>query len=177
MSHPADDSAITASGRDVQHDADKKVMEPSDDIVIEPAEQTTMDEKPPMKQLRPYGIQYRVDPTVSFFEFTHWAKVERAEEAEAERLYLERRGPMTFTKMIKSRFSKGVHHENKKMDEKDRQLAHGTLHSEGGVTADGDASSDLAEEWKTASRAMRTAGWSSIFFLITTDILGWSGCP
>ncbi|CAG8978706.1 hypothetical protein HYALB_00004689 [Hymenoscyphus albidus] len=27
-------------------------------------------------------------------------------------------------------------------------------------------------EWKNASRAIRTAGWSSIFYLITTDILG-----
>ena len=27
-------------------------------------------------------------------------------------------------------------------------------------------------EWKNASRAVRTAGWSSVFYLITTDILG-----
>lgn len=27
-------------------------------------------------------------------------------------------------------------------------------------------------EWKNASRAIRTAGWTSVFYLITTDILG-----
>lgn len=27
-------------------------------------------------------------------------------------------------------------------------------------------------EWKNASRAVRTAGWTSVFYLITTDILG-----
>lgn len=132
--------------------------------------------KPRSQPLRDYGIDYRVDPTVSFAEFTYWAKIERKEEAEAERLFLERRGPMTVKKMVKSRFSKGVHHENEKLDERDRQLATGTIPSTEGA-ANGDSSSDLAEEWKTASRAMRTAGWSSVFFLITTDILGWSGCP
>jgi hypothetical protein len=32
-------------------------------------------------------------------------------------------------------------------------------------------------EWRQASRAARTASWGSIFFLITTDILGPSGAP
>jgi hypothetical protein len=27
-------------------------------------------------------------------------------------------------------------------------------------------------DWKNASRAVRTAGWTSVFYLITTDILG-----
>lgn len=134
------------------------------------------DSKPVPAPLRGYGIEYRVDPTVSFAEFTYWAKVERQEEAEAERLFLERRGPMTPKKMIMSRFSKGVHHENKKMDEKDENATTGIVApADNGITRD--SSSDLTEEWKVASRAMRTAGWSSIFFLITTDILGWSGCP
>lgn len=124
--------------------------------------------------LRGYGLAYRVDPTVSFQEFTFWAKVEREEEADAERQYLARRGPMTPKKMIMSRFSKGVHHENKKYQEEDRAAAGIT---ENGVVHDSSSASELAEEWKVASRAMRTAGWSSIFFLITTDILGWSGCP
>lgn len=32
-------------------------------------------------------------------------------------------------------------------------------------------------EWRTAARALRTASWGTIFYLITTDILGWSGAP
>ncbi|KAJ3498815.1 hypothetical protein NLG97_g825 [Lecanicillium saksenae] len=170
--------------------------------------------------LRGYGIDYRVDPTVSFAEFRYWAKVERAEEREAERLYLERRGPMTLKKLIKSRFSKGVHHENKKMDQQDSTRTGPSTEEKGGsehtgvagrfrnmfkspkseqsqesqqqvltapemssekvapslAQADSSAAS-LDEEWKTAARAMRTAGWSSIFFLVTTDILGWSSTP
>lgn len=170
--------------------------------------------------LREYGMNYRVDPTVSFAEFRYWAKVEREEEREAERLYLERRGPMTMTKAIKGRFSKGVHHDNKKMDQQDATRTGPSTEEKGGSEhagiagrfksmfgrssgADGHhnhdnnaltasasndktahnvahgASSDssLDEEWKTASRALRTAGWSSIFFLVTTDILGWSNTP
>ncbi|OAA57266.1 Transmembrane amino acid transporter family protein [Cordyceps fumosorosea ARSEF 2679] len=154
--------------------------------------------------LRPYGINYRVDPTVSFAEFRYWAKVEREEEREAERLYLERRGPMTLSKMVKSRFSKGVHHETKKMDERDATAAAATnpgpSTEEKGAAVDGDgkvlaasnpdedktapsvahggsSTTSLDEEWKTAARAMRTAGWGSIFFLVTTDILGWSNTP
>ncbi|KAL1868424.1 hypothetical protein VTK73DRAFT_3690 [Phialemonium thermophilum] len=32
-------------------------------------------------------------------------------------------------------------------------------------------------EWKTASRAFRTAGWGSVFYLVTTDILGPGSTP
>jgi hypothetical protein len=33
------------------------------------------------------------------------------------------------------------------------------------------------EEWTTAARATRTATWSAVFFLITTDILGPGSVP
>jgi hypothetical protein len=33
------------------------------------------------------------------------------------------------------------------------------------------------DEWVTASRAIRTATWLSVFYLITTDILGPYGVP
>jgi hypothetical protein len=33
------------------------------------------------------------------------------------------------------------------------------------------------EDWINASRAMRTATWSAVFYLITTDILGPFGVP
>lgn len=139
-------------------------------------------EEPQAMPLREYGLDYRVDPTVTFAEFRHWAKIEREEERLAELRYRERRGPMTFKKMIKSRFSKGVHHENQRFDEEDRldKAITGPRSGENKGTEDADNSSSrssVEEEWKTASKAMRTAGWTSIFFLVTTDILGWSGCP
>ena len=34
-----------------------------------------------------------------------------------------------------------------------------------------------ADEWETASRAARTASWTSVFYLITTDILGPFSAP
>lgn len=131
---------------------------------------------------RGYGLKYRVDPTVPFAEFRYWAKVERQEEREAELRYLERRGPMTFTKMIKNRFSKGIHHENKKLDEQEQSNNNaltGPDNEKPPVDSSDDTSgrASLDAEWKTAARAMRTAGWGSIFFLVTTDILGWSGAP
>ena len=33
------------------------------------------------------------------------------------------------------------------------------------------------EEWATAARALRTATWSAVFYLITTDILGPGAVP
>ncbi|PHH59624.1 hypothetical protein CDD81_2809 [Ophiocordyceps australis] len=33
------------------------------------------------------------------------------------------------------------------------------------------------QEWKRASRAMRTTGWGAVFYLITTDVLGPYGAP
>jgi hypothetical protein len=70
-------------------------------------------EKPDIYQ-RTWGLQARVDGTVSFEEYVHWAKIERAEEHEANRVYKEMQGPMSFGKVIKGRFSKGIHHEEKK---------------------------------------------------------------
>ncbi|TGO20543.1 hypothetical protein BPAE_0287g00120 [Botrytis paeoniae] len=41
----------------------------------------------------------------------------------------------------------------------------------------GDRSAITNDEWTNASRALRTATWSSVFYLITTDILGPFGVP
>lgn len=38
-------------------------------------------------------------------------------------------------------------------------------------------SNDISADWRTASRALRTAGWGSMFYLITTDILDWGATP
>lgn len=146
-------------------------------------------EKPEIRR-RVWGLDARTDTTVSFAEFTYWAKIERAEEREAERKHRELEGPWTFKKMIMNRFSKGIHHQNKKREEQARRAQE---HREQGLptvdvsnekqavdNADVGSASTVSvtdEEWKTAARALRTATWGSIFFLVTTDILGWSSCP
>ncbi|WYZ38135.1 hypothetical protein EsH8_III_000049 [Colletotrichum jinshuiense] len=121
------------------------------------------------------------DPNVTFEEYLYWASITRAEEKEANERYVRARGPVTVTSVIKDRFKKG--------DEHDRFLGG---NGGGGATEDAGAGEktegdkalqpasvgeDVAaavtpEEWKRASRAMRTAGWGAIFYLITTDILG-----
>lgn len=138
---------------------------------------------------RTWGLTARVDPTVTFEEYIYWAKIERAEEHEANKLYIADRGPTTFLSVLKGRFSKGIHAENAEKARKARELiAHGgmpttatTLDEKGQPVVSGSASSEemvvSPEEWKTAARALKTASWGTIFFLITTDILGWSSTP
>jgi hypothetical protein len=128
---------------------------------------------------RSWGLDARVDGTVTFEEYSYWAKLERADEMERNRLYVEKRGPMSVTKVIKNRFSKGVHHEEAKEQADAAARAAADGHQKGGVmAANNPASLSVTdEEWKTAARALKTASWGTVFFLITTDILGWGSCP
>lgn len=127
-----------------------------------------------------WGLAARVDPSVSFEEYQYWAKIERELEFQENLKYVEKNGPWTFKKMISARFSKGIHHEAKQ--EAIAQAAHDEKH--GAVVASPiDSDSEAAghgateEEWRVAARALRTSGWGTVFYLITTDILGWSGTP
>jgi len=117
------------------------------------------------------------DSSVSFEEYIYYAKITRAEEKAAHEVYTSKQGKKTFSSVIKNRFSKGVvydspaedaptdaAHSDEKVDIADPNAA--------GVTPTRSGSHVSDAEWKRASRAVRTAGWSSVFFLITTDILG-----
>ncbi|KAJ5117020.1 hypothetical protein N7456_001368 [Penicillium angulare] len=133
---------------------------------------------------RVYGLAARCDPTVTFEEYAHWARLEREEEEENNRVYVEERGTLTFSKVVKNRFSKGVHHEAKKRQEREAAAAAQTAQTSSDsedtdkkITQTTVTATDLEPEWKTAARALRTASWGTVFFLITTDILGWSSCP
>lgn len=128
---------------------------------------------------RTWGLEARVDPTVTFEEYTYWAEIERIDEHERNRKYVEKSGPLTFTKVIKGRFSQGIHHEERKEREKAAKAQAAASGGDKGDTVVVQAN-DLAvsdEEWKTAARALKTASWGTLFFLITTDILGWGSCP
>lgn len=121
---------------------------------------------------RSWGLDARVDSTVTFEEFAYWAEIERADEMERNRQYIDKRGPRSVANVLKGRFSHGIHHEEKKEQEKAAKEGDGA-----GVLQH---SNDLAvtdEEWKTAARALKTASWGTVFFLITTDILGWASTP
>jgi hypothetical protein len=112
------------------------------------------------------------DPSVSFEEYMYYASITRAEELEADQRFRAAQGPKTAKTILKNRFSTGKREaaaaeyppsptdltsEKKELD------GSSPTRNLGGVSD---------SEYKTASRAIRTAGWSSAFFLITTDILG-----
>ncbi|KEQ95906.1 hypothetical protein AUEXF2481DRAFT_4173 [Aureobasidium subglaciale EXF-2481] len=103
------------------------------------------------------------DPSILFEEYLHYAAITRAEEKEYEKT-IEKK-PFTLLGAIKSRFSKGHVHNDQGSDHEKSNSQQLT------------ATTVTAADWRRASRATRTASWSSIFFLITTDILGPTGAP
>lgn len=108
------------------------------------------------------------DKSISFEEYMYYAEITRAEEKAENERYRAARGPTTFKSLIKDRFSKGHHHKSLQA----RQA--GSASPEEKTPADGNAviTGVSDAEWKQASRAVRTAGWGGVFYLITTDILG-----
>ncbi|GAQ35564.1 hypothetical protein AtubIFM54640_007963 [Aspergillus tubingensis] len=122
------------------------------------------------------GARARLDPNVTLEEYMYWANIERQLEEEENRQYVLERGPLTVGKVIQNRFSKGVHHDH------DKKGAHNSpqIDGEKGMVASTPSDSSLAvtdEEWRNASRALRTASWGTVFYLITTDVLGWANAP
>jgi hypothetical protein len=112
------------------------------------------------------AAQVHNDPKILFEEYLHYASLTRAKEREYEGNLIKRKDPWSLGGIIKNRFSKG--HVHKVIAVVDGNTITATQNDFSTVT-------DL--EWRQASRATRTASWGSIFFLITTDILGPSGAP
>jgi hypothetical protein len=111
------------------------------------------------------AAQVHNDTSVLFEEYLHYASITRAEEHEYEGNLVTRKEPFSLLGVVKNRFSKGHVHEIN------------TAGAQDGLKTHQEASTVTDLEWRQASRALRTAGWSSIFFLITTDILGPTGAP
>lgn len=110
----------------------------------------------------------------------YYASITRAEEKAENSRHVVAQGPKTWKTIVKGRFS-NYKAPMQSIDPPD------TGSTEGEKTATDDEKkvdppSPIAPpvydmrvsdaEWKNASRAVRTAGWSSVFYLITTDILG-----
>ena len=112
------------------------------------------------------------DSSVSFEEYVYYAKITREEERVANARHVEAAGPRTFMSTIKNRFSKG--HSHGTTAGQDHVVEYGSeKDGTGSPTGTQRTLGNVSDsEWKTASRAVRTASWSSCFFLITTDILG-----
>jgi hypothetical protein len=144
---------------------------------------------------RTWGHAARVDDSVTFEEYLYWAKIEREMEQEEEKRYRAETGS-TVLQYIKQNMS--AQGRQKRKEEKEKRLMALQSVTEAtvpppeyektastGVMA-GTNTNNAPEyselkvtdaEWRIAARAMRTASWGQMFFLITTDILGWSGAP
>jgi hypothetical protein len=118
------------------------------------------------------------DPSVTFEEYVYWASITRAEEKLENQKHIASAGPKTFKTIIKNRFSnykapniaidspRSGSTAEVATDEKSEKIVGRPARAPGNLGGVSDA------EYKSASRAIRTAGWSSVFYLITTDILG-----
>lgn len=115
--------------------------------------------KPQMRKLH--------DPSVTFEEYHYYARLTRAGE---EQRHLESAPPKQgILKTIfppKSSEATDAPNRNGSIDEKVLNINKAAQRME---ISDAD--------WVNASRAMRTATWAAIFYLITTDILGPFGVP
>lgn len=102
------------------------------------------------------------DPAVTFYEYKYYAEITRAEQDS---------GNVPTTGSVEHGMlptTMGTPAANEKMSDQDgskETLPVRNLH----IISD--------DEWMTASRAIRTATWLNLFYLITTDILGPFGVP
>lgn len=138
----------------------------------------------PQVQERVWGFAARVDSTVTYEEYVYWAKIEREMEQEENKVFQAEHGS-PLLESIKNSLSKAGREKMKAEKEARLQtLARLDEKQPTGVVTDVDNGQSTYNalkvsdaEWRTAARALRTATWGQMFFLITTDILGWSGAP
>ncbi|KAF3761947.1 hypothetical protein M406DRAFT_266940 [Cryphonectria parasitica EP155] len=124
---------------------------------------------------------------ITFEEYKHHASITRANEKKANEEHMRTRGPVTLVSLIKDRFSKG-HVQATRQDDgivdliassqvaKPQQKDQSIIQTRP-ISGHGDGGASTSDELYLANRALRTAGWGSVFYLITTDVLGPSNTP
>ena len=132
-----------------------------------------------------YQLHQSMDPTILFEEYLHYAKITRREEREAEKALKQK---FSFKRLIKNRFSKGQTAPVTEVAVRQPSAIDGEKEGETIVESNVpfDAFNNLTyshpshvsdAEWKALSRGVRTVGWSTCFYLITSDIIGPFGIP
>lgn len=115
---------------------------------------------------------------ISFEEYVYYADITRAKEKDANARFLAAQGPRAFRKFLKGRFSKGniepvTPNTIVAQDIPCKIGGHGTSN-----LLDSTAYQSVTPaERETANRALRTASWGNIFYLITIDLLGPMSSP
>lgn len=126
-----------------------------------------------------YQFHQTMDPTILFEEYLHYAKITRAEEKAAEKA-LEQK--WSFKRMIKNRFSTYKSSHNVPEIALGGPVAAGDDEKNEDMTVENNVQFDAFNnltyphpshvsdaEWKALSRGVRTIGWSTCFYLITSD--------
>ena len=139
-----------------------------------------------------WGLKARTAPGITLEEYAFWAKIEREMEEEEHKRYLAANKDQSFLGSIKTSFSFGGANvagaiqavsnspptlPDRTQDEKAAGVAASTDDTDSFHSRPVAPTHDYDAEWRRATRALRTASWMTIFYLITTDILGWSQTP
>lgn len=123
--------------------------------------------------------------SLSFAEYAYYASITRAREREANDKYLRDQGSSTLAAHIKSILNAGRKANQTLLEVVDQDVSQDTndctslpkeqslIHSSTVAPSPPASSSEL----DTTNRALRTAGWGSVFYLITLDIMGPSNTP
>lgn len=127
---------------------------------------------------RLWGLEARLDPTITLEEYVFWAKIEREMEQNEQRVLSNKKSGLLGGIKALGRTSAKEDHSavaiteksNGHSSEEDTRLAN--------LSPIAPSATHVYDaEWRQAARALRTTGWGTIFYLITTDILGWSQTP
>jgi len=112
------------------------------------------------------------DPKVSFEEYHYYALKTRAEEETIDRNDPPRGKNRLIDIIFPPKRGKGVQGQlaTAPASPPDEEKRRSSVNANLAVQATRAVITD--EEWKNASRALRTATWAACFYLITTDILG-----
>lgn len=122
---------------------------------------------------------------VSFEEYLYYASITRAEEEFANKFYKRAQGPTTINSFFLDRFrwsSKNhvvIDSSDRQATSVDRRVGEkdNNRRTPSNIRPPAPPVSSFESELHAANRALRTAGWGSVFYLITTDILGPSNTP
>jgi len=131
-----------------------------------------LDEGDPRRNSFDANLHITHDPTISFEQYLYHAKISRAEEATQNRPgnAITQEG---FVGNLKRRFRKEPAVSDTSSQENTGTLGEKQLSEKGAEPNAHHETLHISDtEWYRASRALRTATWAGVFYLITTDILG-----
>jgi len=149
-------------------------------------------EKPPRngRVATAYELHMHNDPTILFEEYLHFAKLTRVEEREAEQAIPKEKRTILGTITNRFKTNKPVPVTGSGIGGQGVGGGFGADEKGGDTNVESDVPFDAFNnltyghpsevsdaEWKALSRGVRTVGWSTCFYLITSDIIGPFGIP